>query len=148
MTIDSDVGAVYAAYRTALTDGAALWGTKAYADDVPRNTSGGVAVTRPYVIYSFAGGGDASDINQPDPDLLVDVIGVADNVADALLMAQQIRERLDDHGELDATMLAGSSTYMLKTITHEMRIHFIERALGTLPIFHSGGRYRNILEKR
>lgn len=147
----SDLGALYAALRTVLTDTTSttpIWAARAYADQVPASTPT-TPIARPYVVYSFAGGGDDGQNTKPDPNILVDVMCVADDFATANTGAEQIRQRLDDRGEQEPThSMVGDSTYTIKTMTQERRLHFVEQVSGATQIYHSGARYRAIMEKR
>lgn len=144
----SDLAAVYAAFQTALGDGTASWGVQAWAEFVPKSVSG-TPISRPYVIYSYQGGGDRNRILKSDPNLIIAVKCVADTLDAALAGVEEIKVRLDDHGEMDAIRtVLGDNKYGIKTISHELRIHFVESVQGATQIYHSGGQYRVQMERR
>ncbi len=146
-----DLSTLYTGIRTALiatVPAAPSWGTKAFADFAPKNADGTVAVTRPYVVYGYSGGGDESFALKADPNMVVDVICVADSLAAALTGEEEIRQRIDDGGEQEAGRVAGNGQWTVKTVTRETRIHLVEQVSGTTQIYHSGARYRVRLEKR
>ncbi len=150
--MSGDLSTLYTGIRTALiatVPAAPSWGTKAFADFAPKNADGTVAVTRPYVVYGYSGGGDESFALKADPNVVIDAICVADSLAAALSGAQEIRERLDDSGEQDLKhTVGGDATWHITTVTQELRIHLVEQVSGTTQIYHSGARYRVRLEKR
>lgn len=148
----SDLQTAYTALRAALISTASntpSWAGRAYADQAPAPTAS-APITRPYVIYSYSGGGDENALLQADPNLLIDVTCVADTVQAALAGDTEIRARLDDSGEQDIRRgMTGDAEWYIKTVTHEQRLHFVEQANnGATQIYHSGGRYRVIMERK
>src|SRR5258708_37284194 len=141
----SELGTAYAAcYAALFAATTAVWAGRAYADQAP------VTVVRPYVTYAFAAGGDTSAIIRPDPNLLILIKCVADTLALAFQGDEQVRNLLDDHGELERIRnVGGDGEYILQTISREMRIHYVENVQGgAAQIYHSGARYRFILGRR
>ena len=146
----SDLGVLYTALRTALLDtsqGVPSWVDRAYADQAPPSVPG-TQIVRPYVVYGYSAGGDESFLLKSDPNLLIDVIAVANTTTLAVQCAQEIKDRLDDQGSQDRKhSIFGDGSYYINTITCETRIHFVEQVdKGASQLFHSGNRYRVLME--
>lgn len=143
----SDLGTAYTALRTVLsTATSAVWSNRAYADQVPYSVT---TIVRPYAVYAYTAGGDVNAIVQSDPNLVFTVKCVADDLATALTGDEQIKALLDDHGALDRVKdIFGDTAYIIKTITRERRIHYVENVKGAVQIYHDGAYYRLIMEKR
>ncbi len=149
--MSGDLSTAYTGIKAALVSTVLTtpsWGLQAYADFAPRNTSGAVSVVPPYVVFGFSGGGDGSNILRADPELLIDVISVTDTLGAALIAEEEIRARLDDAGEHEQRRVAGDTFWVIRTVTREMRIHFVEQVSGATQKYHSGSRYRLEMEKR
>lgn len=144
----SDVGTAYTILRSVLsTLTGAIWAGRAYADQVPVMQQNNIV--RPYVVYAYAAGGDQNAIIQPDPNLVFTVKCVGDDLADALTGDEQIRIALDDHGAIDRVRdIVGDTVYIIKTITRERHIHYVENVKGAVQIYHAGAYYRLMMEKR
>lgn len=133
------LSACYASIYTAL-NGAGIWADRVSPD------VGDPARGRPYVVFSYAAGGALNWTRNADAGLLIDVICVAETLADALTAAAQISAALDNKGQLDGGPVVGDSEWRIQTITLEEKVHFTEPILSnTALLTHSGGRYRFIM---
>lgn len=151
---ESDLGVCYIGLRSTLIlqTPVPVWGSRVYADSIPQTVNGS-PVVRPYVLMSYAGGGDNNGIVSNDPELLIDVLCVAETTADALAGASEIRRRLDDSGQRDRRTngyaVSGDVTWMISTVTHDRRLHLVETIdNGATKLYHSGGRYRVQMYRR
>jgi hypothetical protein len=135
--------AVYRAIRTRLTAGAETWGTRAYPDQAPAGAA------RPYTVFSFAGGGELNAIRAEDSALLIDILCVAESMAQAMSGAARIAALFNDQGSQDRpiTPLSGGTEWTISTVTQEQAIHLIENVEGAQQIYIDGARYRCRLER-
>lgn len=144
----SDVGTAYTTLRSVFsTLSGAVWSDRAYADQIPVTQQNNIV--RPYCVYAYAAGGDMSQIIPADPNLVFAIKCVADTLADAMAGEEQIRTALDDHGAFDRTRdVVGDLAWIIKTISRERKIHYVENVKGAVQIYHAGAYYRLIMEKR
>jgi hypothetical protein len=115
--------------------------TGVYQDAAPET------VPRPYVTIAFAGGGERNRrVGRSDPELLLNVLAVADDSATASTLDARIATLLDDADRDSPLELYAGADWLVLTMTREMALHKIERADGVRKTYHTGARYRARME--
>lgn len=110
-----------------------LVSTRVYNRVAPQNTQ------RPYVIFSFAGGGDMNETPVDRLEVLYLVKGLADSVATALQVDDAIRASL--HWQTFAV-----SGWNLLGCTREQEVQLDETVNGVM-VYHRGALYRIVVGK-
>lgn len=137
----SAVGAAYAAIRARLAGGSELWGTRVYADLAPDNAK------RPFVMYTFMGGGERNRlVGVADASLVVAVRVVADTLAQAFDGSARLAELLDDAGLFDGVADMQPTGWYITTSSVEQHIHLMELVDG-VRVYHAGFQLRLTMEK-
>ena len=133
--------AVYRAAWTRLNNATGA-GTSIYQDYVPENR------TRPYLLMQTQSDVERNfHTRQQDPDFVLLVKAVSDDVDEARTIAQQALELLDDQGEQDKGGLSGGPDwYLLKAMVEE---HIdTNYKVGTTRIFEEGFQIRITLQEK
>ena len=122
--------------------GVGNWGDRVYPDQAPAN------VQRPYVIFFWAGGGEANWTRHNDADLIISVKCVANTMQESMTGAGLIAAALNDKGTQDSTSpLVNGADWTITTVTSDRVIHMVEAEANAVPIYHDGAQYRVILQK-
>lgn len=105
---------------------------------------------KPYLVYRRATGGERNfHTRKGDPEYVIDVKCVANDLATALQGAQQAKELLDDKGYQDAASGAlenSADWYILKAMVEgEIRQQYM---VGTLTIYEEGFQLRVTMEAK
>lgn len=133
--------AVYRAVWTRLNNATSA-GTNIYQDYVPEKK------TRPYILYQIQSQGERNfHTRQQDPEFVVLVKAVSDDVDVARTIKQQALELLDDQGEQDLGGLSGGADwYLLKaTVEEHIKMSYMN---GTTRIFERGFQARIIMQEK
>lgn len=138
----SAVGAAYAAIRARLAGGSELWGTRVYADLAPDNAK------RPFVVYTFMGGGERNRlVRVQDASLVVAVRVVADTLGQAFEGAARLAELLDDAGLFDGVTDMQQTGWYITTTSVEQPLHLMEMVDG-VRVYHAGFQLRLTMEQK
>lgn len=142
MTRETALRNVYKALETRLSDSGEPWGSHAYMAQAHENAP------YPYVVYFWAGGGEANRRRHQDAELVIIVKAVSDNAGEAFDCAARIAELLNDHGTQDnaADYVYGGSEWEIMTVTQEETLHLHEQFANTKALTHAGARYRFVME--
>jgi len=133
--------AVYRAIWTAL-NGNTDADANMYQDYVPENK------TRPYILLQIQSQGERNfHTRVQDPEFVVLVKAVSDDVDVARTIKQQALELLDDQGEQDLTGLSGGTDwYLLKAMVEEhIKMSYMN---GTTRIFEEGFQIRVTMQEK
>lgn len=138
------LGALYRAVHQKLYNASAVWGTSIFPDSVD------VSVTRPYVVYTYAAGGETNEVKRPDATYVLRVVCYADTLQTAMEGAARITWLLNDQGVQDqpASPLSGGTDWEILTSTAELRVHIKDTFSGVRPIFQEGYQIRFKMEAR
>ena len=139
---ETALAATYKALRTALTGGSESWATRAYPDIAPEG------VARPYVVFGWAGGGEANEVRRQDASLIISVKVVADTMTASMAGAVRLSELLNDQGEQESNTITGGTFWEISTITQERAVHLVEQFGNAKPIYHDGHIFRFRLEAK
>lgn len=135
--------ALQALYRTIyarLTRPGEVWGSKVYADLAP------ASVERPYVVYFWAGGGEANTRRHPDAELLLTVKIISERQVEAFQGGARLSALLNDAGVYDTDdPLDGGPDWIICTTSQERAVHLVELIDGAR-VYHEGFQLRVIME--
>lgn len=141
MTI-SALESLYRALPLALK-GAGNWGDRVYPDLAP------ATVDRPYVVFFWAGGGEANWTRTNDANFVISVKCVANTMQDSMTGAGYIMAALNDKGTQDTrTCITNGADWTITTITADRAIHLVEAFAGANPVYHDGAQFRIIMQKQ
>jgi hypothetical protein len=136
------LAALYGSIRTTLSTANEAWGnsgtnSRAYADLAP------AGVSRPYVIYSLAGGGELNAVVRQDAEFVVVIkIITEEELATAMTAANRISALFND---VDGGALSTAAGWTIIHIKQEQRVHYTEMVEGKR-LYHTGHRFRFRME--
>ncbi len=118
------------------------WGARVYPYDAPAKTA------YPYVVIIPSGGGERNRQRARDAEIVVVVKVVSDKLGEAFAAASAVDSLLNDHGAQDSSdaLTMGSSEWAILTVTGEEAISYLEKVAGAAPVYHTGARYRIVME--
>lgn len=137
---EAAIAALYRAVKTRLTESSELWGDKAYPDLAPKNP------TKPYVIFSYAGGGELNARVGQDAEIVVMIKAVSLELAQAFVMAGRISELFNDADYSSANALNAGANWVILHVIQEGIVHMVETVDGG-QIYHAGHRFRFRMER-
>lgn len=103
-------------------------------------------VDYPYVTYGMVSGGETNQVHDRDPEFLIDVVCVSDNLGEALTGAALIATLLNDQGAQDGGAVTGDDDWDILTITQQGRIHLRDDLKEAQPIYHEGHEFEVKME--
>lgn len=133
--------ALYRAVNRSLTASPTeLWGLRVFPDLAKTGT------TRPYVVFSYAGGGEINGLRKQDAEIVLIVKMISENMAQAFNGAGRISELLNDADYSSAGALNAGSEWAILHVKQEQIVHLIETVDG-VQIYHAGHRFRFRMER-
>lgn len=138
--MEAALQALYRAIYARLSRPGALWGSRVYADLASANAQ------RPYVVFFWAGGGEANTRRHADAELLLTVKIISERQAEAFQGVGRLAELLNDAGVYDsADPLDGGPDWVICTMTQERAVHLVELVDGAR-VYHEGFQLRVVME--
>lgn len=126
------------AIGNALDSGDEVWGTKVRVSFTRSDTP------YPYLLYFWAGGGEANDIRADDAEFRMAVKVVSSKMAEAFAGKRRISDLLNNKGEQEVATgyLNGGTDWKILTCTEEETIYLAEKLTDTKAIYHVGAVFR------
>lgn len=132
--------ALYEAVARRLIAGAELWGQKAHPDIAPAKTA------RPYVVYSYAGGGELNARVVQDAEIVLTIKIVSDKLEQAFTGSARLSELFNDADYGSAAALDAGATWLVLHVKQEGIVHLVENVDGG-QVYHAGHRFRFRMER-
>lgn len=133
--------ALYRAVNRRLTQSTTeLWGQRVFPDLAKTGTA------RPYVVYSYAGGGEINGLRKQDAEIVLIVKAIAESMGQAFVAAGRISTLLNDADYSSVNVMDGGSEWAILHVKQEQIVHLIETVDG-VQIYHAGHRFRFRMER-
>lgn len=117
-----------------------LWGMRVFPDLAKTGTA------RPYVVYSYAGGGEINGLRKQDAEIVLIVKAIAESMGQAFVAAGRISTLLNDADYSSVNVMDGGSEWAILHVKQEQIVHLIETVDG-VQIYHAGHRFRFRMER-
>lgn len=138
---ETALAALYRAVGKRLTESSGeLWGQKAYPDLAPSGTA------KPYVVFSWAGGGELNQLRTQDAEIVLQIKIVTDNLAQALIGAGRISTLFNDADYSSDSALNAGAEWIVQHVNQEGIVHMLETVDGG-QVYHAGHRFRFRMER-
>lgn len=138
---ETAIAALYRAVKQRLTASSGeLWGQKAYPDLAPSGTE------KPYVVFSYAGGGELNARRTQDAEIVLTVKVVTEQLAQAFSGAGRISTLLNDADYSSDSVLNAGADWLVLNVKQEQIVHMIETVDGR-QVYHAGHRFRFRMER-
>lgn len=138
---ETAIAALYRAVKQTLTASPGeVWGGKVFPDLAPSGTE------KPYVVYSWAGGGEINARRVQDAEIVLQIKIVTETLAQAFSGAGRISTLFNDADYSSAAALNAGSEWAVLNVKQETIVHMIETVDGR-QIYHAGHRFRFRMER-
>lgn len=138
---ETALAALYRTVKQTLTASPGeLWGAKAYPDLAPSGT------VKPYVVFSWAGGGELNQRRTQDAEIVLQIKIVTDNLAQAFVGAGRISTLFNDADYSSNSPLNAGAEWLVLHVKQEGIVHMIEPVDGG-QVHHAGHRFRFRMER-
>lgn len=137
---ETALAALYRAVARRLTENSELWGDRAYPDLAKSGTQ------KPYVVFSYAGGGEINARVQQDAEIVLTVKAVALSLDQAFAASARISTLLNDADASSAEALSAGSEWTIIHTKQEITVHLVE-LIDSVWVYHEGHRFRFLMER-
>lgn len=132
--------ALYFAVGNRLIENSEMWGMNAFPDRAKDINN------KPYVVFSWAGGGELNQRRTQDAEIVLQIKIVTDNLAQALTGAGRISTLFNDADYSSNSALNAGSEWAVLHVKQEGIVHMIEPVDGG-QLYHAGHRFRFRMER-